>query len=79
MRSSTDKNLATLMIIKYLNASTTFAIVAFPSNNTNCTHSMLDISEENAAVFDASLFEKEIPISAYFIAALIIDKSLRSH
>lgn len=57
--------------MKYLKASKTLAIVAFPSIKTYSTHFMLVSLDENPAVVEASVYENEIPISAYFIAAFI--------
>ena len=54
--------------MKYLKASKTLAYVAFPSKITSLTQATLFSIELNADVFEASVFAKEIPIFAIFIA-----------
>lgn len=67
--NSTDKNFITLINMKYLNASRTLAKVALPSRMTARTQPMLLFSEEKEAVLEASVLEKDIPMSACFMAA----------
>ena len=71
MSISTVTNLVMLITMKYLKASNTLAIVAFPSIKTYSTHCILVSFDENPAVVEASVYENEIPISAYFMAAFI--------